>query len=127
MSTTYHTLAELLEGEGHESPYRFGRALYKYTDCGPWVTFVTPGIVGSSFGRHEVYYEDAAARGWASRFWGPRCTGIRIGSIVEGSDAEVGPITLTFPFSNEHLWDAVQEIDKEACLVWDEANTEETV
>jgi hypothetical protein len=30
-------LAQLLEGE---TPYHFGRMLYKYTDCGPWTNFI---------------------------------------------------------------------------------------
>lgn len=34
---TYNKLADLLEGD---TPYHFGRALYKYTDCGAWVAFI---------------------------------------------------------------------------------------
>lgn len=39
MSTVYTKLADMLQGE---TPYRFGRMLYKYTDCGPWVSFIVP-------------------------------------------------------------------------------------
>lgn len=124
MSKTYHNLSELLEGEGYESPYYMGRSIYKYTDCGPWISFMTPGLVGGSFNRHSVYYEDRYAVGWGAHLWVPHCTGIKVGSIVEGSDAEVGPIELHFPFTNEQLWDAVQEVNDEACALWDEANTD---
>jgi len=121
MSTTYHNLSELLNGEGlgDGSPGAFGRSIYKYTDCGPWVSFLVPG---AWLGR--VYYTERAAYGWGPRLWGARCTGISVGSIVEGSDAEVGPVRLYFPFTNEQLWDAVQEINDEACAFWDEANVE---
>ena len=37
MSKTYNNLAELLNDE---TAYRFGRMLYKYTDCGPWTNFI---------------------------------------------------------------------------------------
>lgn len=48
--------------------------------------------------------------------------GVRAGSIVEGSDAEVGPETLLYPFTVAD-WDAMFErIGKEADALWDEAN-----
>lgn len=42
---------------------------------------------------------------------------ITIGSIVEGSDAEATPITLSLPFTNEEFWSAVEEVNDEACAL----------
>ena len=50
--------------------------------------------------------------------------GITIGSIVEGSDAEVMPSTLYFPFSESDLDATVQDIEDEADRLWHEANDE---
>jgi hypothetical protein len=121
--STYRNLSELLAGEDAESPYRLGRSLYKYVDCGPWITFLVPGMP-DSFGRHEVYYDRPEARGWGATRWVARCTGVRIGSIVEGSDASATPATLTFPFAKDQFWQAVDHVNDEACALWDEANEE---
>lgn len=48
--TVYNNLKELLDSHGYESPYQFGRSLYKYTDCGPWTVFLTPD-------GEKVYYK----------------------------------------------------------------------
>jgi hypothetical protein len=48
--------------------------------------------------------------------------GVELGSIVEGSDAEVGPESLTYPFSIGEIWNTLEGIDNEACALWDEAN-----
>jgi hypothetical protein len=47
---------------------------------------------------------------------------IELGSIVEGSDAEVGPYTLNFPFEMKSFWDTLQKIEDEADMLWKEAN-----
>jgi hypothetical protein len=48
--------------------------------------------------------------------------GVTIGSIVEGSDAEVMPVTLRYPFTRDE-WDrAVEDVEMEASMLWDEAN-----
>lgn len=48
--------------------------------------------------------------------------GFLIGSIVEGSDAEVPPEWLPFPFTSDDLDKAVQNIEAEADRLWQEAN-----
>jgi len=48
--------------------------------------------------------------------------GVVIGSIVEGSDAEVGPVTLPYPFPVEDFWEKLQDVDNEACRLWEEVN-----
>lgn len=49
---------------------------------------------------------------------------VRLGSIVEGSDAETTVHALTYPFRVGHFWDALDEVNMEACALWDEANAE---
>jgi hypothetical protein len=114
----YFTLRDMLEKRGYETPYQLGRALYKWTDCGPWTVFYVPDD-GKNRGR--VYYEDEAA---TRTDWLDACTGIGVGSIVEGSDAEVGPTNLSFPFFGAEFDVAVEDINSEACALWDEANAE---
>jgi hypothetical protein len=189
-----------------DTPYSVGRALYKYTDCGPWVTFLTEktpahdvelvatvreqdgkviidlpekpskdfsnfllflgfsdqGVcdlddvksvddyyklvtgfikaekadnlfaakksksivisqkqhVSADYG--EIYYEDPEARTCDTS----KIVGIKIGSIVEGSDVEIGPETLMFPFSEEELDRVVKGINDEASFYWDRDNAD---
>jgi hypothetical protein len=108
----FNNLKELLDFNGFESPYQFGRMLYKYTDCGPWTVFIAPK-------GKEIYYEDKLAQEKI-----PKCVGIKIGSIVEGSDVEVDPITLKFPFSKEDLDKAVKEINATCSFYWERDNSD---
>jgi hypothetical protein len=50
--------------------------------------------------------------------------GVRIGSIVEGSDAECGTHTLTYPFTAEAYEAAMAEIEAQADELWRAANDE---
>lgn len=90
---------------GHEHFHEFGRCLYKYTDCGPWVTAVLPD------GR-EVYYDDKEA--WELPMdTEVKC--IRVGSIVEGSDVYVGPYDVEDP---KEFSKTVKDIDEECTFFW---------
>lgn len=51
--------------------------------------------------------------------------GVVFGSIVEGSDAEVWPEELLFPFSADALDRAIENIEEEADRLWHEANDED--
>ena len=114
MITSLNTLLETL---GVETPSRFGRAIYKWVDCGPWVEFLV-----NSDNYEGVYYEDTDVD---EKVTNDNCVGINVGSIVEGSDAEIGPVGLFFPFTPERLWDTLDGINEEACYEWDIANLEE--
>ena len=90
---------------GHEHFYSFGRCLYKYTDCGPWVVAVL-------MDDREVYYEDKEA--WEL----PMETEVkylRVGSIVEGSDVEVGPYDVEDP---KEFSKTVKDINDECTFFW---------
>lgn len=107
-------LMGLLDAQGSETPHELGRDLYKAIACGPWVAFELRD------GR-SIRYTDPEARE-ASPAWWDQCTGVRIGSIVEGSDAEIGPYTLAFPFSMTEFDTTVQVVDDEAGDAWESAN-----
>jgi len=55
----------------------------------------------------------------------PHAGSFAVGSIVEGSDAEVPPETVFLPCSPEDIDRAIAGVNDEACRLWDEANGEE--
>lgn len=92
---------------------RFGRSIYKYTDCGPWIKAVR-------WNGQEVYYEDKEAQEI-----GPdhRIQAMLVGSIVEGWDGDgVGPIEVTDP---KLLFQAIEEVNEACGLIWKEVNENE--
>jgi hypothetical protein len=112
----------------YDGPYNMGRSIYKHTDCGPWVAFVAseyvydPHLDRETY--REVYYEEAP-KTWLEL--GP-IRAIKVGSIVEGSDAEIGPhyVTVLSPDTlNKRFHEAVRQVNAEACEAWHEANDEE--
>lgn len=109
----FSDLKSLLESFLFENdPFGFARHLYENTDCGPWVSFLMVG------GR-TVYYDDATPENVQNE----QCVGIEIGSIVEGSDMEIGPYKLLFPFSEKELDDTLKSINDEASFYWDRDNS----
>lgn len=199
---------EFLESRGMEgeTPYRWARALYKYTDCGPWTVFITlkekartETLIASVFETKkgveirpnanpdkefvdfmaflgfneegkmiekttmdefrslirsyqrskginkrnlttayregvltvrqeleipeqyaEVYYEDNEVNDLNP----DDIIGIKIGSIVEGSDVEIDPVTLMFPFDPAEVDRVIQEINDEASFYWERDNSD---
>ena len=109
-------LKQLLDHFDAATFYRFGAVLYKYTDCGPWSEAVLEN--GST-----VYYTEADETLLDNEdVPGRKVVGIRIGSIVEGSDAEVGPYSLTFPFTSDELDEVVRGVNEEASFYWKRDN-----
>lgn len=49
-------------------------------------------------------------------------SGIRVGSIVEGTEDEVEPVKLTYPFSLNQYQQAVESVESEAQLIWMETH-----
>ena len=47
---------------------------------------------------------------------------IRVGSIVEGSDACAMSHTFIYPFEEKKVWDALEDIEDECAFLWAEAN-----
>ena len=52
---------------------------------------------------------------------------VRVGSIVEGSDAETETVVLEWPFTEDDFWEVVEQVNDEADALWYEANGEEHV
>ena len=109
------------EGRGismEDGPYEWARAFYKYTDCGPWVTFrVAPKFECQT----GIYYEDRSRMNrW--REWVDNCIGLDVGSIVEGSDANYGPKRFEFPFDSDDFEKMVVEMDRFTSEEWERAN-----
>ena len=48
--------------------------------------------------------------------------GVDLGSIVEGSHAEIGPYSLTYPFTSDDWESAMAQIESEAETAWCDAN-----
>lgn len=48
--------------------------------------------------------------------------GVQVGSIIEGSDVEIGPYDMMFPFTVGAWRDMVDTVEKEADLEWKIAN-----
>jgi len=67
------------------------RNTYKYTNCGAWIM-------------EEIVDGDTV--------------GITVGSIVEGVDWDVVPITLKYPFKIDSFWEAQQAVEDEADGIW---------
>ena len=94
------------------------RSIYKYTECGPWLSVRTWD--GRWFHCNELHKVDKNEVRY-----------LLVGSIVEGSDAEVtaDPIDLVECESPEdavmRFNRTVEWVNDEACALWDEANKEE--
>lgn len=95
----------------------FARACYKETSCGAWVAFeMRDGMrLGAVQGRCKPDE------------WVNRVREILVGSIVEGSDAEIGPYRLPVDenFNPADFWALLARVDEEASDAWDEAQAEE--
>lgn len=94
------------------------RSIYKYTECGPWLSVRTWDNRTFHCGHlHEVNKDEV-------RY-------LLVGSIVEGSDAEVTAdwidlLECETPEAAVKLFnDTVAWVNDEACRLWDEANTDE--
>jgi hypothetical protein len=94
------------------------RTIYKYNDCGPWLSVRLHD--GTWMHCDELHGIDNG-----------NVRSLRVGSIVEGSDAEVTgrEIDLLAYDDDEAAVAAfdseVDDVNTEACRLWDEANTDE--
>lgn len=110
----YNNAKELCEKNGYENFYQFGRSLYKYIDCGPWCRLIPKDKDDA-----ELYYESVEANDINNL---DGYIGLEIGGIVEGSDVEIGPNFLKFPFTDEQLRETVENINEEAVFYWKRDN-----
>jgi len=94
------------------------RSIYKYTECGPWLSVQTWD--GRTFHCNELHKVDKNEVRY-----------LLVGSIVEGSDAEVNadPIDLVeceSPEAAVKLFnETVEWVNDEACALWDAADEDD--
>jgi len=81
------------------NPDLWGKRLYKGTNCGAWLQVVNEG----EFSRGAPI-------------------SIEMGSIVEGCDCEAEPQKLTWPFTKDQFWNAVQAIEDDCLRIWNETH-----
>ena len=118
MAKTYDNIDEFAEafmvpglGDG-SSLFELGRLLNKYfykgTDCGGWLELEQwPYLdINPNTGIDET---DVKA--------------VIIGTIIEGSDAELGPYRFEFPINRDMFWQQVEDMNQEAAALWEEANS----
>jgi len=96
-----NSIADFYEARdfGEETMEQVTRNTYKYTDCGAWCATA-----------HDDQSE---------------VIGVKVGSIVEGSDAETQVHTLKFPFKLKDFLEALSNVETEASILWNEANAEQ--
>jgi hypothetical protein len=112
-----------------KGPWDLYRSVYKNVDCGPTLTF---NFRSEVTGQEEKITNDDLHKwgNWASiNFYNIKITDIWVSSIVEGSDAEVGKVYVQVMERNwkqisKDFWQAVEEVNSEACALWEEANAE---
>lgn len=85
-------------GANEPTESSMSRRVYKDTACGAWL---------------EVAHNNDGT------LWG-----VRVGSIIEGSDACVEPVELGFPFTEEAWDEAIRDVEAEAERLWVEAHGE---
>ena len=107
----FKDITDLAEHYGATSLEDLGRTFYDETSFGVNTTF----LAACSPTLKEIYYEDGgypATRPLPNIWAGHFCTGIRFGTIVEGSDAEFTATDLHFPLSLEDIQDAYDYLNE---------------
>ena len=118
----------------YDSPYEMYRIHYKYVACGPWMSLHVNGQWVHCGELPKLgLWKDMVARG-------DIVDEVLVGSIVEGSDAGAEPVpvrlgdirskrskrgTITRKSLRAAISSAADEVNEEACAMWEEANREE--
>ena len=115
---TYHNAIELCNG--YSSFYELGRSIYKYGG-GAWIKLCLSEGGKVYYDSDSIYYDSDPARS-KDILNDKDIVGVEIGSTVEGSCVEVGPYFLGFPFSEDDLWETIDNINKEVDFYWNRDN-----
>jgi hypothetical protein len=70
--------------------------------------------------QRRIYKDTACGASITIHVWG-----VEVSSIVEGSDAEVPPCSLAYPFTGDDFDRAVEHVEEVADELWREANEPE--
>ena len=140
-SNVHTTTLALMDELGCYSLYGVYRRIYKGTDCGPSVGFLVeytieqdngeggPHGVADEYVSRWIYCDDLLEPLKGTPYTLKReclssvepmvvIRGIRVGSIVEGTDRECQTITINSPCSPQNVWDAVEAVNEEAEEIW---------
>jgi hypothetical protein len=71
----------------------------------------------------KIHYQsnEACSDDWLKE-WGHDCTAITFEAPVEGSEVEIGPTTIAFPFTEAKLYETIDDINKEVSFYWERDN-----
>jgi len=72
-------------------------------------------------GWSKSVYKGTACGAWLTL---NSCDEIMLGSIVEGSEVEIEPHYLNWPFTSEQFWGALEAINNEASWYWERDNSQ---
>ena len=116
-----NTLRAVLDEWGVENVQQLGRAIYKYTECGPWLSVkLHDGTWKHTGDLAGIHNHDVRS--------------LLVGSIVEGSDAEVSGMEIDLlgyidegdeQRAIDRLYHEIDQVNDTACALWEEANSEE--
>lgn len=109
------TLGDLCGYFGVDEPHEIFRRLYKGTECGAWIQFRVPHS-----GNWITNGSDPQIKHLLRRT--DRLTELQIGSIVEGSDAEVAADVIPCPCAPRDIEQAIRYVEETADQLWHEAN-----
>lgn len=101
-------LQDLVEHFGAETVSGLPRRVYKDTDCGAWISLETPDGVWHHTGDDWSGITEISA--------------FKIGTIIEGSDAEISSDPFELPVTNAEVDHWIRDMETEASDLWNEAN-----
>jgi hypothetical protein len=104
LRTTHHASALQSPTLIVRTPTGYAKEAYDRTDCGVWTAFITRK--GAEIPSADLKPRQDSAE-WAAR----NIVGIRHGTTVEGSDAEISCAPLLFPFNDDELADVWRECE----------------
>lgn len=70
-------------------------------------------------GWSKLLYKSTECGAWMNF---PECNQVQVGSIVEGVDQYAETKTLTWPFTREDFWSAVEEVEQECRGIWNDTH-----
>lgn len=107
----------LLKAYGCESPSGLAKTIYKGYSCGPWISAIPQKTDGQGFGTTPLSNTTPNDHAWSTTV-----RGVLVGSIVEGSDAEVESQPIYFPMTKAQLDSAIQWVNDQVEELWSAKN-----
>lgn len=135
MTDVISNMRDLCDYFSADEPAQLNRHIYKYTDCGAYITVFLPkpeddipkGYVLTHSSGHvpnveAIHSGDIA---WRNLTMDTSLHSFAIGTIVEGSDAGVDPEIFVLPVEKSDVGEWIDYMEAESERLWREANEEE--